>query len=120
MHQILLVIHIICGSIALLSGPVAMFNQNGNNIHRISGRIFFRAMTVVFITAIFLSIMGSSLFLLMIAVFSYYNIAVAYRALYLKKLGRGQRAEKIDWFISIVTAIFNGGLIITGLQSILR
>ena len=113
-RQYLLLLHIITGGIALLTGPVAMMNQNGNKTHRLTGKLFFYAMTIVFITSIFLSIYDDIPFLLMIGVFSYNSIALGYRALYLKKLNAGQKAQPIDWFISITTILFNIGLISWG------
>ncbi|MEP7264136.1 MAG: hypothetical protein ABI772_06555 [Bacteroidota bacterium] len=113
--HIILIVHIICGSIALLSGPVAMLNQTGNNLHRLSGKLFFYAMSVVFVTAIYLSIVHHLLFLFLIAIFSYYNIVIAYRALYLKKLGNGQKPKLIDWIITIITSVLHGSLIVWGI-----
>jgi uncharacterized membrane protein len=112
--KILLYLHIAAGTIALITGPVAMFNQNGNRMHRLSGKGFFYCMSIVFITAVYLSIVDKIPFLLMIAVFSYYNIAVAYRALYLKKLNSRYRAQKIDWLITVFAGCFNAGLLCWG------
>lgn len=116
-NQYLLGIHIASGMLALVSGPVAMLNQTGNQIHRLSGKIFFYAMTVVFVTAVYLSIYKNIPFLLMIAVFSYHNIVIAYRSLYLKKLGNGQNATTLDWVVSITTAIFNLSLLLWGIYT---
>lgn len=106
LHYLLLV-HIAAGSFALLTGPVAMMNQNGNSVHRKAGKIFFYSMTGVFISAVILSVARAHVFLLIIAVFSYQLIAVAMRALYLKKLHLGQQPAAVDWFISIVSGLFN-------------
>lgn len=116
--HIILIIHIICGSVALLSGPIAMLNQTGNSLHRVSGKIFFYAMSVVFVTAIYLSTVHRILFLFLIAIFSYYNIVVAYRALYLKKLGKGQKPMLLDWIITIITSVFHTGLIAFGIYAL--
>jgi uncharacterized membrane protein len=115
LKQILLFIHITCGTLALLAGPIAMLNQNGNNLHRKSGKIFFYAMTIVFFTAIYLSVAGNIPFLFLIAIFSYYNIVVGYRALYLKKLGSGQKPELFDWSITILTTLFHAALLVWGI-----
>ena len=116
LRHYLLLIHILTGGLALTTGPIAMMNQNGNNTHRLAGKIFFYSMTVVFLTSVFLSIYDNIPFLLMIGVFSYNSIALGYRALYLKKLNAGQKAQPIDWFISITTIIFNIGLIAWGIN----
>ncbi len=114
--QYLLLMHIINGGLALLTGPIAMFNQNGNRLHRLAGKIFFISMTVVFVSSVYLSIYENIPFLLMIGVFSYHSIAIGYRALYLKKLGNGQKAVTLDWFISITTTIFNICMLIWGIN----
>ena len=117
-NQLILIIHIIAGGISLVSGPIAMLNQTGNKLHRISGKTFFYAMTVIFVSAIYLSIIHNLLFLFLIAIFSYYNIAVAYRALYLKKLGKGQKPRILDWSITIITTLFHAALIIWGIKTV--
>ncbi len=115
LKHITLIIHITFGTMALLTGPVAMLNQNGNNLHRISGKIFFYAMTVVFFTAIYLSVAGNIPFLFLIAIFSYYSIVVGYRALHLKKLGNGQKPRLFDWAITIFTTLFHFALLVWGI-----
>ncbi len=115
----LLITHIAAGSLALLSGPIAMLNQNGNNIHRKAGNIFFYAMTIVFVSAVILSIAKSNVFLLIIAVFSYQLISVAMRALHLRKLHLDQKPAVIDWFISIVAGLFNISLVIWALWQLI-
>jgi uncharacterized membrane protein len=112
MHLIFLYTHIIAGSLALLAGPFSMFNQTGNSMHRFTGRIFFYAMTVVFITSVYLSIAGNIPFLLMIGIFSYHSIAVAYRALSLKR--KGAKAGYADWLISSTALLFNLAMLVTG------
>jgi uncharacterized membrane protein len=119
MKSILLFIHITCGSIALLSGPVAMLRQDGKSLHRISGKIFFYTMTIVFLTAVYLSITDQLIFLLLIAVFSYYNIVSAYRALYLKRLGHGQKPALMDWMILCITLVFHSGLLAWGVERLM-
>ena len=114
--QFILLIHIINGGLALLTGPIAMFNQNGSRLHRLTGKIFFISMTVVFVSSIYLSIYDNIPFLLMIGVFSYHSIAVGYRALYLKKLGNRQKPRPLDWFISITTTLFNSCMLIWGIN----
>jgi uncharacterized membrane protein len=49
-------LHILSGSLALLAGPIAMFNQDGGKTHRLSGKIYVWSMYVIFITSTILSI----------------------------------------------------------------
>ena len=73
---ILLLVHIAAGSIALLTAVVAIVTAKGGRYHVLVGRIYAIAMTVIFITALPLTILGSSVFLLLIAVFSFYLVGL--------------------------------------------
>ena len=72
MMQILLPIHILGGTIALLSAIMAILSEKGKKIHVLSGRIFFWSMLTIFLTAIPMSIITSNIFLFLIAFFSFY------------------------------------------------
>ncbi len=96
--------HIISGSLALLSGPVAMMYQDGGRIHRQSGKIYFWSMMVIFVTSIVLAYARSNWFLFMVGIFSCYLVVTAYRALSLKFLHRGQKAAAIDWIILLLSS----------------
>ncbi len=102
----MLLIHIAGGTIALISGLVAMLTLKGGNAHRLAGKIYFWGMTAVFIGALLLAIGRHLDFLLMVAFFSYYMTVRGYRILYLKKLYEGQKAAAIDWVIVLVSGIF--------------
>src|SRR5580692_11992297 len=113
---IILVLHIIGGSTALVSGLLAMLTKKGGKNHRLSGKFYFGGMTAVFISAIILSIGHHSPFLLMVGFFSYYAVVRGYRILSLKKLGRGQQAKPLDWMIMAVAAVFILGLLWWGIS----
>ena len=72
MMQILLPIHILGGTIALLSAIMAILSEKGKKIHVLSGRTFFWSMLTIFLTAIPMSIITSNIFLFLIAFFSFY------------------------------------------------
>ena len=105
--NIVLILHIVSGATALLVAPVAMIVKKGATSHRLWGRVFFYAMTCIFITAILLSIYKWIPFLLMIAVFSYYSVFSGYRWIFLKRLGNGQKPHVADWIALIITSTFN-------------
>jgi uncharacterized membrane protein len=48
-----LIIHIIAGTSTLIAGPIALFYQKKNRLHRIAGKVFMYAMVVVIITSVF-------------------------------------------------------------------
>ena len=106
MH-ISLIIHIICGCIALLSGLGAIIFRNKVKIHKPFGKTYFWSMTVIFVTAFYLSLYTQNWFLLFISVFTYYSTITGYRALKLKKLHMGQNPSKFDWAIEILFGLMN-------------
>lgn len=108
-------LHIVAGSFALLAGPVAMFNQNGGQTHRISGKIYFWSMVFIFASSIIMSLAKNNLFLFMIGIFSFYLVITAYRALHLKNLHKGQKAELFDWVVLWLSALAGTGLAVFGL-----
>lgn len=70
--QILLIIHIAAGSLALLSGGIAAFAAKGSKLHTRLGRVFAIAMLVTALVAIALSIIHPNTFLLAIGFFTLY------------------------------------------------
>jgi len=76
---ILLTAHIFAGSVALLTAAVALVTQKGGTKHVRAGRVYAISMTMVFLTAVPLAILGSSVFLLLIAVFSFYLVFAGWR-----------------------------------------
>lgn len=108
---VLLILHIASGMTALVTGGLASLTRKGGNRHRRSGKVYFWAMTGVFITATAIGILKSLAFLFMVGFFSYYFVVRGYRVLYLKGLGRSQKARGLDWFISAVALLFGIGLI---------
>ena len=115
-----LVMHIAGGTTALITGLVAMLAKKGGKTHRLAGKIYFWGMTTVFIGAVFVAIGHHKDFLLMIAFFSYYLTVRGYRILSLKKLNQGQKPAMLDWFITIVSAIFIVSLFCYGVWQLVK
>lgn len=99
--NILLVIHIFSGSLALLSSFGAMASTKGGYWHRKAGKFFIISMTSIFITAIPMAILKNNLFLFLIALFSYYLAFTGWR--YAKN--RSGIPLKIDWVASGIMLI---------------
>jgi uncharacterized membrane protein len=72
MMQILLPIHILAGTIALLCAAMAVSSEKGKKLHVLSGRTYFWCMVAIFLTSIPMSIITSNIFLFLIAIFSFY------------------------------------------------
>ena len=109
--NVLLILHIVSGFTALITGGLASFTHKGGQAHRRTGKWYLWAMTGVFVTATAVSILKSLAFLFMIGFFSYYFVVRGYRMLYLKGLGRSQKAGTLDWFITTVALLFGIGLV---------
>ena len=62
-YTILLVIHIAAGSIALLAVPFTLHTAKGRANHVLAGRVYTGGMTGVFVTALPLALITSSMFL---------------------------------------------------------
>ncbi len=91
--QILLILHIAAGSVSLLTAVLALATSKGGKNHLRAGRVYAVGMTVIFLTAIPLALLGASIFLLLIAVFSFYLVFAGWR------FARNRRGHPhlVDW-----------------------
>ena len=101
--NILLVIHVLAGTIALLCSAVAVSSEKGKKFHVLSGRTYFWCMVGIFLTAIPMSIINSNIFLFLIAIFSFY---LAFAGMRFAKNRKGI-ATTIDW-IAVSLMILSG------------
>lgn len=108
----LLILHIAAGTIALLSGLFAIILRNKVKIHKPIGKIYFWAMTAVFVTAVYISAVKINIFLFCVAFFTYYACLTAYRALKLKKLHLDQKPHWVDWAIEVFFGLMNIAFVI--------
>lgn len=76
---ILLAVHIAAGTVALLTALAAIIAPKGGAIHIRTGRAYAIAMALIFLTAVPLAVLGASIFLLLIAVFSFYLAFAGWR-----------------------------------------
>jgi uncharacterized membrane protein len=104
---VLLVLHVMGGIVSFIAAPAALLVRKGAAGHRLFGRIFFYAMTMVFLTACVLATVRWNPFLLMVGVFSYYGVVSGYRALYHKQLHLGKGLTWLDWVAALVATAFN-------------
>ena len=101
--DILLSIHILAGTIALLCAALAVSSEKGKKFHVLSGRTYFWCMVGIFLTAIPMSIINSNTFLFLIAIFSFY---LAFAGMRFAKNRKGI-ATTIDW-IAVSLMILSG------------
>ena len=100
---ILLSIHILAGTIALLCAALAVSSEKGKKFHVLSGRTYFWCMVGIFLTAIPMSIINSNIFLFLIAIFSFY---LAFAGMRFAKNRKGI-ATTID-YIAVSLMILSG------------
>ena len=102
----LLAIHVAAGSIALLTAAIAVVTPKGQRWHILAGRIYAIGMTLVFVTAVPLAILGGSLFLFLIAFFSFYLVFAGWRF----ARNRQRRAHPADWAAVVILAVTGLGM----------
>ena len=103
---VLLVIHIGAGSVALLTAFVAVVTPKGGTIHVRVGRVYAVGMSVIFLTAIPLALLGASVFLLLIAVFSFYLVFAGWRF----ARNRSRRPQPVDWIAAAIMGLTGLGM----------
>lgn len=113
--QYILYLHIVVGGAALISGLMAIASKKGKQLHRKAGRIYFWAMTGVFITGIIVAGFRFNRFLFLISFLSYYSVFAGVRILKLKSLHKDQSAKWYDWAAGIFNAVANVIFITLGL-----
>ncbi len=116
-HPIVLFLHAFAGSISLISGLFAIFSKKGGKIHRKGGLIYYWSMMVVVITGLILGSLSFNIFILTIAVFSFYMIFTGRRILGNKK---EVRAQFIDWFFCLLCLIIASFMLYLGISNFFR
>ena len=111
--------HWIAGGVALVVAPLAMAVRKGGRWHRRCGLAFVYSMMVVCATAIMVAIPKGNVVMALVAVFSFHLTASGWRALYLKKLHKGQRPTRIDWLLHGTAGAFNFCLLLWGMGGML-
>ncbi|WP_159469938.1 hypothetical protein [Dyadobacter sp. 3J3] len=102
LHLVNLILHVLAGSIALLTGFAAIFVRKGLGKHVLFGKYFTVMIVVVIATGLFgLIIFNRNSFLLIITFLSGYNCYSGIRSLKL----RGQKPVFLDYTISILVVI---------------
>lgn len=76
----LLLLHVISGFVALVAGTIAAFLRKRRGFHSIIGSVFTKAMYVVAVTGIPLSILRGNMFLLGVSIFTLYMVISGSRA----------------------------------------
>ncbi len=108
--------HVAAGITALGIGVLPMLARKGGGNHRRWGKIYFWAMFTIFITALALQFYRLSIFLVFIAVLSFYLAFTGYRTLFRK---RPQQVTWLDWTGAIVALVGGLSSVVWGVTSLL-
>ena len=103
----ILYIHILVGTVSLITGLIAILSKKGRKWHKQSGKVYFFGMTGVFITGIIIAGYRFNMFLFLIAFLSYYSVFAGVRILKLKNLHKLQEPKWFDWLAGILNAVSN-------------
>ena len=110
--RILLLFHILCGSLSLISSALSISSKKGQRTHRFFGKIYFWGMVGVFLTAIPLAIFKLNVFLLLIAIFSFYLAFAGMRF----AVNRKGIPRLIDWIAVILMCCSGIAMLLLGLK----
>lgn len=111
-YKVFLVLHIVSGSVGILSGILNIIRKKGDKNHKLIGKLFFVSMLSVGISSLVLSCLHPNYFLFMIGVFTLYMVSSGQR--YLKHKQQYKLDSKIiDWAITI--SILFAGLLFIGI-----
>lgn len=111
---ILLLIHIVSGSIGLITGTINLIRKKGDKSHKSMGLFFLYGMLINGISGILMTLIHSNPFLFIVGIFSIYMAATGQRYLALKGILNGDKAKSIDWFLSILMFVFGMGFLVYG------
>ncbi|MEM6721573.1 MAG: DUF2306 domain-containing protein [Bacteroidota bacterium] len=103
----LIYIHAIMGSIAFITGFIAILTKKGNNAHKKSGIVFYYTMLFSALSALVIAVLPKheNAFLFTVGIFSSYFIISGYRALRFKKPNPKVWIDKIIAIIMLITGI---------------
>ena len=114
--RILLTIHVVAGSVALICAFIAISVKKGRKAHNLVGRTYFVAMMGVATTALPVAIIRPNAMLFLVALFSSYMAYIGWRFGRLARV-KNQANPIVEWVMVIVAVIMVGyGLfsVITG------
>jgi uncharacterized membrane protein len=117
--DILKPVHIIGGSLTLISGLVAMTSKKGQSLHRLSGKVFFWSMAVTTVLGLNAGIFRPNYQIFIpIAIISFYQAASGYRILFIKTLNKGQQPKLVDWALTIGMLLTSIVFVVLGLLNL--
>lgn len=114
LFKILLIVHVIAGSIGLVTGTINLIREKGDKVHKRVGQFFLYGMIINGFAGLLMSLIHGNVFLFIVGVFSIYMASTGQRYLSLKGLLKGEKAKTIDWVLSSTMLVFGIGFVIFG------
>lgn len=114
--SIILLLHVVGGSIGLISGMFIIFLRKADQRHQILGKIFSYALGFSMLASFDISMPKKDIFLFCIGVWTLYMIVTGNRVLKLKNL---EAVAKIDYFLSGTMLVFGVSLMGYGILQLI-
>lgn len=118
--KIILVLHIIAGSIGLVLGTFVLVRKKGDKTHKLLGKIFTASMLITGILALVLSYIHTNMFLFIVGVFTIYLTATGYRIMYLKNILNEQKPKSIDYILTLFMLISSITFLYLGILNLIK
>ena len=105
--QVLIYIHAAFGSIALLTGLVAVIARKGKTIHKKFGLVFYYTMILSGTSAMLIAVLPNheNPFLFAVGIFSLYFVLTGYRALRFKRKASDLKIDKAIALVMLFTGV---------------
>ena len=106
MYKVLLALHIVAGNVALFAAAGAMVVQKGGRAHTWVGRAFVAGMTIIFVTAVPMTVLRPNLFLFLVALFNFYLVSTGW----LRATNRKGTPTRLEWGIAVAMVVAAVGM----------
>ena len=120
LFKALLILHIIGGTIGLLSGLLNLILKKGDKRHKAIGTIFFYALMTAGFSSLVLSVMHPNHFMFIVGVFTLYMVSTGRRYIYLKIIGTEEKAKLFDFIITYTMMITGILFIALGILNLVK
>ena len=123
LFNILIVLHIVGGTIGLICGTIAAAVIKGKKAHLLNGKLFSIAMITASISALIISNLPDhkNIFLFAVGGFTFYMVTTGYRIVWLKRnTGKMEKPfAALDYGLSLFGLLFGLFLIFLSLKSVM-
>jgi uncharacterized membrane protein len=112
-------VHIVAGIVALVIAPLAMMTRKGGDAHRRWGWIYYWSMAIIFVTTLLMLLYRPNIFLLAVAVLSFYSAFAAQRVVRMKRPVT-QPAQALDYVAAGSAVVMGIAVTIWGVSLLLN